>query len=175
MLEIGLILFGLLGFALLYFRKPNFKPPQTSALENGHEFAYRAAPSIFVNRAEHAFFDIMKRALPPGFLLLTKVRMEDIVGVKPDIADPRRKWALRNRIKSRHVDFLICKPSGIPTLVIELDGTSHKGTNSAAADDLKDRIFAACGLACVRVQAGDDFARKAHILAKSLVRAAKSA
>lgn len=175
MLEIGLLLFGLLGLGLIWFRKPKFETPQTRALESGQEFAYRAAPSIFVNRAEQAFFDIMKRALPPGFILLTKVRMEDIVGVKPDISDPKRKWALRGRIKSRHVDFLICNPVGVPALVVELDGASHRGRGSAAADNLKDRIFAACGVPCVRVKTGEDFARKAHIFAKSLVRPAKSA
>jgi very-short-patch-repair endonuclease len=132
------------------------------------------AKSLFVNHSERAFFEALKRELSrSNHLLLTKVRMEDIVGVAPHVKDGRERWRLRGRVKSRHVDFLICSFSGTPLMAIELDGSAHemkgsRGRNVQNADDLKDRIFNACGLMFTRVSTDEDFAIAAQAIFRKI-------
>ena len=145
-----------------------FKPPQSSRLPAGEDQYFETADSLFVNKAERAFFIILSQNLGDDFLIMCKTRLEDIIGVRRDLADQKLRWSLRGRVKSRHVDFLICKRDGTPPMGIELDGTSHQDAAAASGDDLKDRIFAAAGLPFMRVSTGDNFDRAVQDIADSL-------
>ncbi|MEE9347695.1 MAG: DUF2726 domain-containing protein [Robiginitomaculum sp.] len=172
MFELGIIIFiGLCVLWLALGARSPYAPPQTRAMPGGDARHYALAKSIFVNRSERAFFEALRAALGrSNCLLLTKVRMEDIVGVSPQVKDGPERWRLRGRVKSRHVDFLICAANGAPLMAIELDGSIHdKGKNNAMpvhyADDLKDRIFIACGLPLERVKTNANFTAAARAIA----------
>ena len=134
-----------------------FEAPQRSRLPAGEDRYFQAADSLFVNNAERAFFIILSQKLGSEYLLMSKTRLEDIIGVARDVKDAKLRWSLRGRVKSRHVDFLICARDGRPLLGIEHDGSSHGSRVAQNGDDLKDRIFAAAGIAFVRVVTGEDF------------------
>lgn len=156
----GLILFALVVlFALL--RRKDFTPPATTASDAKVHQGYRAADSLFVNRSELAFFHALNRAVPNGYFVQSKVRLEDIVGVKPEIKDAKLRWSLRGRVKSRHVDFLIIDEAGRPCIAVELDGAVHRSRDAYNADALKDGLFEACGVPLIRVQTGQDFRARA--------------
>jgi len=160
---ITLLLVVVAGLALR--RKP-FIPPQTAPSDERTYAAFERAESLFVNGAERAFFRTLHGALPRGFYLHGKTRLEDIIRVKRGITGEAR-WRLRGRVKSRHVDYLITDGQGVPKLAIELDGASHSKA-AVNADALKDGLFKAAGLPLIRVKTGGDFAAAAHKIAAQL-------
>lgn len=170
MIETVLIILVFCGAVLWALRgkRRDFIPPKTAPSDARTYSAFERAPSLFVNKSELAFFHALHRALPKGYYLHSKTRLEDIVRVKPMIKGEGR-WKLRARVKSRHVDFLITDAQGVPQAAIELDGSSH---NAAAqnADDLKDGIFEACGLRLVRVRTGENFADAAQEIMRDIIR-----
>ena len=167
MVEI-LVILGAVFLSWLYyrFRRKGFTPPKTAPSDARTYAAFEAAQSLFVNRSEIAFFHSLLRVLPGDYHLHSKVRMEDIVRVKPTIKGEAH-WHLRGRVKSRHVDYLITDKQGRPLIIIELDGSSH---NKAAhnADVLKNGIFEAAGLTLMRVKTGENFAQASRRICADL-------
>ena len=140
-----------------------FKPPPPTLVSDKALKAYVAADSLFVERSEYALFCLLDRAAPNGLRVMTKVRLEDIVNVRKGIPEAIA-WKLRARVKSRHVDFVICDHRGKVLCAIELDGKSHTPGN--LADENKDRLFARVGIPLHRIRVGDKFApRVASIMA----------
>lgn len=154
--------------AASFLRRGTFVPPATKPSDAGVHKSYRAADSLFVNRSELAFFHALSRALPNGYFVQSKVRLEDILGVGPQIKDARKRWALRGRVKSRHLDFLIIDDQGCPCIAIELDGSVHNTRETDNADALKDGLFKACDVPFVRVRTGEDFHVRAQEIAGRL-------
>ncbi len=143
-------------------------PPQSSLPDPSIFQHYERKDSLFVNRSELAFFHCLGRALPPQFFVITKPRLEDVIGVKKNLGDAKLGFSLRGRVKSRHIDFLVMDGYGRPHIAIELDGRSHKSKKALAGDVLKDGIFAAVNLPLRRVIVGDDFAKAAFEIAQGL-------
>lgn len=99
----------------------------------------------------------LQKTLGEQFIVLSKVRIEDFVGVKKEI-EKNIEWGLRNSIKSKHVDFLICdRASTKPLLAIELDGVSHNDANRKIRDQFVDELYGAIGLPIEHVPVGGDF------------------
>ena len=166
-MDIALLIFFIIIIAaiLLGRGKRKYTPPQSSMPDPGIFRHYEAKPSLLINNSELAFFHALTRAVPPHFHILVKPRLEDVIGVKADLPNPKLAFQLRGRVKSRHVDYLIIDGRGKPLCAIELDGMSHKNKKAEAGDTLKDGIFAASGLPLHRVIVGQDFA----LAAKNIV------
>lgn len=163
------ILLGLFFIAAIFISaRPNKKPyvPPASKHPDPEIFQhYQACDSLFVNPSEHALFHCLSRYALPGYYVLAKPRLEDIIRVNPDLTNGKLKFSLRARIKSRHVDFLLIDDQGRPRMAIELDGKSHSRRQAAAGDALKNGLFEACGLPLRRIVTGEDFnAHAAHIM-----------
>ena len=61
---------------------------------------------------------------------------------------------MRNRIKSRHIDFLLCRMKDVqPLLAIELDDSSHESFKANASDVIKNEILKQAGMPLLRVRA----------------------
>ena len=163
-----LLIVGLVVTALVLLggrTKPDadFKAPATTAVPDQDLKGYVAAESLFVQPSEYALFCALERAVPGHLRVMAKVRLEDIIKVRRGLPN-KTAWSLRGRVKSRHVDFVICTQRGKVLCAIELDGLSHKPGN--LADDLKDRLFARVGIPLHRIRVGDKFApRVARIMA----------
>jgi len=118
---------------------------------------------------EQALFINLKKQLENKYIVLSKVRIEDFVGVKNDNLKKNEHFGLRNRIKSRHVDFLICDLSTTkPLLAIELDGTSHKRYDRKERDRMLNKIYDDVNLRYIHIKVGDDFEQKAEDIKKEL-------
>ena|SRR3989344_1081896 len=77
-------------------------------------------------------------------LLFAKVRLEDLLWL-PRGTDNR--FGLRNRIKSRHIDFVLCDKENIkPLIAIELDDSSHNREDRIERDFSIDNILRDAGL-----------------------------
>ena len=160
MLETALIILIISSIIALAFRRAAFSPPKTAPSDERTYAAFERVESLFVNPSERAFFHAVHRALPRGYHLHSKVRLEDIIRVKPHTKGEAR-WRLRGRVKSRHVDYLITDGRGTPRLVIELDGSSHE-KRTENADKLKDGVFKHAGLTLITVKTGEDFTAAAN-------------
>jgi len=142
-------------------RSKPFAPPSVSPISEQSLAAFEAVPSLWVNRSEATFFGMFSRELPQGFHLHGKVRLEDIIRVKRNI-NPKMRWSLRGRVKSRHIDYLVTDRTGRPVMAIELDGASHTRDKLSEADRVKTALFEATSIPLHRVRVGSDFN---HIIA----------
>ncbi|OGD69161.1 hypothetical protein A3E89_00975 [Candidatus Campbellbacteria bacterium RIFCSPHIGHO2_12_FULL_35_10] len=118
---------------------------------------------------EQALFINLKKQLENKYTVLSKVRIEDFVGVKNDNLKKNEHFGLRNRIKSRHVDFLICDLNTTrPLLAIELDGTSHNRYDRKERDNMLNRIYKDINLRYIHIKVGDDFEQRAEEIKNNL-------
>ncbi len=85
--------------------------------------------------------------------------MEDFVDVEFGKLPNNVRFGFRNKIKSRHIDFLICdRESTKPLLAIELDGYSHNNYNRIKRDDFVDSAYKDIRLPVERLRVACDFA-----------------
>ena len=158
----ALIICVLIGVSVaLLWRRP-WQTPTSKPADKDALCAYTPRSSVFVNGAEHAFFNALMLHKPKNAYVFPKVRLEDILQVRSDIKDHKKIWGYRGRIKSRHVDFVLCGQSRQFLCAIELDGLSHKKQNVMMVDDFKDAIFKHAGLPLMRVKVGANFDKKAR-------------
>ncbi|MDP1814529.1 MAG: DUF2726 domain-containing protein [Leadbetterella sp.] len=112
-----------------------------------------------MNESEQALFINLQKALGDTHIVLSKVRIEDFVEVNKEKAHSyKNHWGLRGRIKSRHVDFLVCdRASTKPLLAIELDGKSHNGKQRQERDHFVDELYKAINLPIEHISVGGNF------------------
>ncbi len=121
----------------------------------------------FFSRSEGEFMRILEEQLDHArFTIFPKVRLSDFVEIT---AKGNGKWGSWNKIKSKHIDFLIYdKQKNSIAVAIELDGNSHNGDRMKKSDDFKDRLYPAIGLELVRVKVGTDFSSEIAGILKKL-------
>ena len=78
--------------------------------------------------------------------ILSKVRVADLVTPQSNLS--HSEWhTYFNKIKAKHIDFLLCKPENLyPLLAIELDDGSHSTQDRKDRDILVDKIFEKAGI-----------------------------
>lgn len=99
---------------------------------------YELNETILTER-ERAFYRILRPIADRLELqICPKVRVADIVSIKKGTRD-WQKWF--NKIRSKHVDFLLCDYDMNIVLMIELDDRSHENERAQKNDALKNAIF----------------------------------
>ena len=102
-----------------------------------------------LSRAESQFYLVLCKVVGYKYHIFPKVRMIDLVRVRVDSPNARSH---KNRILSKHVDFVLCtRDTFKPVMVIELDDSSHRSSSRQARDAIKDRALEAAGLPLLRV------------------------
>lgn len=76
---------------------------------------YRARPSL-LTPAELKFYEALRPLVAGHWHLFSKVRMEDILEVKPGL-EKKEAYGYRSRIKSRHIDFVLCDKESLEVLI----------------------------------------------------------
>ncbi len=119
---------------------------------------YEACEGI-LTEAELVFYRVLREALrhptdPNGAdqaVVMCKVGMMDLVGVKKGLDRSTNQRAF-NRIKSKHVDFVLVRPGDMGVMcVIELDDSSHNSKKAKARDAFVDSVYGAAGIPIVHV------------------------
>jgi len=125
--------------------------------EQGDEKLPFRFKKYFFTKSEQEFFRILEQQIDHSrFTIFPKVRLGDFVETT---AKGEKRQASWNRIKSRHVDFLIYDTQkSLIAVAIELDGNSHNSERAQKSDDFKNRLYSSIGLELVRVKVGTDFA-----------------
>ncbi|MPN08299.1 hypothetical protein SDC9_155581 [bioreactor metagenome] len=100
-----------------------------------------------LSAAEINFYQSLKQIIPSNQDITCKCRLEDIMYVEKG---PERQ-SFRNRIKSRHVDFIIFNSSnGFTDYAIELDDSSH--ITKQEEDTFKDNLFKKINMPLIRIK-----------------------
>ena len=108
--------------------------------------------SYFFTRNEYYFFKRLKNIFQESWLdnnytLFSKVKVRDIIGVKPWSYDTLK------RTNQWHFDFLICddRQAFRPILAIELDDNSHPSEEVQERDRLKNLLCEQVDMPLIRV------------------------
>lgn len=108
-----------------------------------------------MNESEQALYINLQKVLGDRYIILSKIRIEDFV----EAVKGRGHYGARGRIKSRHVDFLICdRATTEPLLAIELDGGSHLDARRQDRDHFVDTLYESIGLPVKHIPVGSNFA-----------------
>lgn len=149
-------IFWIVVFVLLaiYFAKKIFP---TSTNEQIVSARFKKRKNV-MNPSERELYLILKNVLSDKYIVLSKVRIEDFVDVESLEPIWRDKQSLRGKIKSRHVDFLICDMTTTePLYAIELDGYSHMEYSRIQRDDFVNGLYQYVGLPIVHIHVGSNF------------------
>lgn len=121
----------------------------------------------FFSRSEQEFFNILNAHLDAyRYTVFPKVRMGDFIETTNNGTERYGSW---NRIKSRHVDFLIWDLVERKVVFgIELDGNSHNGQKAQEVDHFKNDVYDVIGLQLHRIRVGSDFKTEIINLLKPL-------
>jgi very-short-patch-repair endonuclease len=128
---------------------------------SGPQLPYQTKNRV-MNNSEQALYINLQKTLGDSFIVLSKIRIEDFVEVKQAGLDKNERWGKRNKIKSRHVDFLICDINTTkPLLAIELDGASHRNYGRVERDNFVNNLYKDIGLKVEHISVGSNFAESA--------------
>ncbi|HEX9016592.1 MAG TPA: DUF2726 domain-containing protein, partial [Chloroflexota bacterium] len=121
----------------------------TAEKVSGYPFEKRRQ---FLSPAERSFYGVLRTlAGQRGWDVFAKIRLEDIVEVRKGT---EKLQAHRNRIKSRHVDFLLCDQETVaPLLAVELNDASHASERRQERDAFLNDALSAAGIALLTVPA----------------------
>ncbi|MFB6212380.1 MAG: DUF2726 domain-containing protein [Candidatus Magasanikbacteria bacterium] len=153
-----IVVMALFAGGIAYIKKKFFEYPPTEDLP------YRLKDDFFY-QTEYKFFKILKREInDEGFIIFPKVRLADFIEV-----ENREGYKWWNKIKSKHVDFLIWDSNRDKiALAIELDGSSHENKNREERGDFVDNLYDEIELDLQRIKVGSDFKKKIEEIKKYL-------
>ena len=124
---------------------------ESAANEAKPIFPYRVRDD-FLSPAEHSFYQVLKTVVGPRVHICPKVSLSDLFFVKSSDAGEWRTYT--NKIDRKHVDFVLCDPRTMaPVAGVELDDKSHQRADRKVRDAFVEGVFAAAGLALLRVPA----------------------
>ena len=90
---------------------------------------------------------LKEKCVEADLLICPKVRMEDFLTV----TDAQNRAKYRGRIKSRHIDFIICNADLVMLAGLELDDSSHYSAKAQEIDQFKDNVFQAIDVPLYRI------------------------
>ncbi len=114
------------------------------------DFRYEKIDSL-LTATELEFFRALEQAVENNWYAFSKVRLEDIIKVEKGI-ERKKAYGLRNRIKSRHIDFVLCDKKSLEVLIcIELDDSSHQRKDRIARDQFVDKALSVSGIPIIHI------------------------
>ena len=104
-----------------------------------------------LSKAERSFYEVLAVTVDSRLMVFPKIRLLDLV---EPLRGAENRQALRNRVQSKHVDFVLCDRAALrPVLVVELDDASHQRQNRKDRDASLDSILASAGLPILHMRA----------------------
>ena len=147
-------LIWILGFAILVFVISAIyymnKKPKAEKNKDEEEitpdkgiYPYKLNQRIFSPKEGYFYRDVRPIAEKLGLIVFTKMRLADLLEVPKNHPD-YMKWF--NRIKAKHIDFILVDSSYHIKLLVEVDDPSHNRPDRQARDQEVDEIFRQQGL-----------------------------
>ena len=168
MIDISKILYGTLFpmiffiffiYVLLLFSKKGF----SWFLKGGLGGIEPAVPEgvyfrkeFILTPAEKKFYDVLVDAVGDDVAVFGQCRVADLIHV-----DSKKHFGAFNKIKSKHVDFVLMEKSdGALLCAIELDDKSHRRKDRIKRDEFLDDIFKQVGLPLFRFKVRSGYTKQ---------------
>jgi len=107
------------------------------------DYKYQKRPSLLTHNELKFYKALLPVSAAKKLVVCPKVRLEDIIEAPkgPDYN------AARGRIKSRHIDFMLCDPNTLqPILALELDDNTHDKPDRKERDQFIDKALGGAGI-----------------------------
>ena len=150
-LAVFILLIVLVGMLGVLGRKKLAPGAEAGALNSLPDRLPLTVKRPFFSRSEQAFYIVLEGALHgTPYTVFPNVRLNDLFV----ITDPEQRQSTYNRLRDKHVDFLIVTSGRFePSLAIELDGESHASPTQQERDRVKNLVFSSAGLGLLRLDA----------------------
>lgn len=136
----NLIIFFGIGLLILFAQL-------ISALSRREKFPYHK--KYLLTKHEYAFYKNLRPIVDRYNLqILAKVRLADLIEVDGGL-DRNTRFRYFNKIKSKHIDFVIADDMKV-LLLIELDDNSHNSEDRIARDKFVDKALEVSGYTLIR-------------------------
>lgn len=108
---------------------------------------YKLNQNIFTD-SERFFYKILKEiTYNMDLIIMTKVRLADIIYTN------KYDYTYFNKIKAKHIDFVLIDSNGKIKLLIELDDRSHENYERKERDNFLNEIFKNLNINLLRIPA----------------------
>lgn len=144
-----LIIIGIVIISLkIIIEYKNFKRVKYINKDNElYSFNGKLNKKILTNNELNFYMKIKKITDKYNLVIFPKIRMADIISTN--------NYNDFNKIKSKHIDFTICKNDSTPILFIELDDSTHKNKKNKENDDKKNLIMQSILVKILRVKTNE--------------------
>lgn len=112
---------------------------------NFSDFYYKKR-YLFTKTELFFYYQLKKELQNTDYVIFAKTRLLDIIETKYTI----KKLISFNKIKAKHIDFIICKSNGEIVAGIELDDSSHNSYPRKERDLFLNKLFDDIGLKLFR-------------------------
>ena len=117
---------------------------------------YIESVESLVTPAEQRFYEALDEAVDGRLLILSKVRVADLLSVTSESRSAR--YRVFRSIASKHVDFVLVEAKDLrPLAAIELDDSTHRRLDRRKRDELLDDLFAKANLPLIRFKTGSTY------------------
>ncbi len=124
--------------------------------QRADEFPY-IKRKYLCNRDERTFFRYLVKAISRDYLILTKVRMADILTVDRALTDKKR-FEFFEKIAPRHVDFvLVDRATTEIKMVVDLFNDRVSNTKLVQKAIFMDKLFQAAGIPLMRFRLSENY------------------
>lgn len=149
-----------------FFRK---KPNPVDPIKvHTNEILPYAKREILTN-TEWKFWAVLDTKCEPyKIIICPKVRMEDFLTITANYKQRKIYEAYRNKIKSRHIDFILCNRNMRILAGIELDDKTHLTKEAQKADEMKNAVFNSIGIPLYRIKTNSNYAAWIDIMLKDI-------
>lgn len=164
MIDISKILLGtLFPIFIIYVLILFFKKWFSGLLKGGLGGIEPAVPEgvyfrkeFILTPAEKKFYDVLVEAVGHEVAVFGQCRVADLIHV-----DSKKHFGAFNKIKSKHVDFVLMEKSdGALLCAIELDDKSHRRKDRFKRDEFLDDIFKQVGLPLFRFKVKSGYTKQ---------------
>lgn len=101
------------------------------------------------------YMSLREYAAGKGLIICPKIRLADLV--EPKKGKSKSEWQkLFNRIKAKHVDFVLCDQDMRVKLIVELDDSTHGREDRQKRDTFVDAVLTGAGYKIVHIAKFDD-------------------
>jgi hypothetical protein len=129
-------------------------------------FRYITEPTVYIEpveslitAAEHKFYEALDEAIDGRFLILSKVRVADLLNVTSESRPARHRVFCS--IACKHVDFVLVESQNLrPLAAIELDDSTHRRANRRKRDELLDGLFEKAEFPLLRFKTACTYSRR---------------
>jgi len=150
-MEALLVMVLLAGFlavlgCTVWFGRHSVRPASFASYPvQGHAIPSRGRTVLF-SKAERSFYQTL-RTIVPDHMIFVKVRLADLVSLKPRSSS---FWEHFSPINRKRIDFVVCDPTLAPVLAIELDQCGKSPVQNPTVD-LVNSVLASASLPIVHI------------------------